>query len=453
MMNKLTPAPQTADHLISASWIIPVIPKGQVLENHAIIIKDQTIIDILPIDQAKQDYLPAKQTHLPGQALLPGLINAHGHAPMALFRGMADDFELMDWLEHHIWPAEHKWVDAQFVHDGAELAIAEMLMSGTTCFHDMYFYPEVTAKLAHSTGIRALITFPVFDFPSAWGQGPDDYIHKGLQLFDDFKHSQYVNIGFGPHAPYTISNEPLQRIATYAAELDMVVQMHLHETAFEVETALRETGKRPIQRLHDLGLLGPRFQGVHMTQLNQDDIALLKSTGSHVIHCPESNLKLASGFCPVQQLLSSDINVALGTDGAASNNDLDLFGELKTAALIAKAVANDATAVDAHTALAMATIHGAIAMGIEDQTGSLEFGKQADIIAVDLSHLSSQPVYDPTSHLAYANCGHQVSHVWIAGHCQLQNGKLTGLNQTDIREKAQAWQQKIDQQNHLEPQE
>lgn len=431
------------DHLITAEWVIPVVPRNQVLHHHAIAISDNKIVGLCPIDQAEQLFAWQNRTDLGEQVLLPGLINAHGHSAMSLFRGMADDFALMDWLENHIWPAEQQWVDADFVRNGVELAIAEMLLSGTTCFHDMYFFPEVTAKVAEENDIKALVTFPIFDFPSAWGSGPDDYFAKGTALIEQYQNHPLVQIGFGPHAPYTVGDDALQKLAELSNKHRVPVQMHVHETAFEVQSAIEATGIRPLQRLHDLGLLNERFQAVHMTQISDSDIELLKKTSSHIIHCPESNLKLASGFSPIQQLLDAGVNVAIGTDGAASNNDLDLFGEIKTAALVAKAVASDATALNAHQALQMATINGAKAMGIEDKTGSLEIGKQADIVAVDLSSLSMQPLYDPTSHLVYANAGSQVSHVWVDGKALVKDGQLTQMDTESIKQKARQWQQKI----------
>jgi len=440
--------PIAADLIVSARWIIPVTPADTVLEHHALVVREGSIVSIEPAASAKQKYRASQTVELPSHVLMPGLINAHGHAAMTLFRGLADDYPLMTWLQDYIWPAEGQFVSEEFVRDGVELAIAEMLRSGTTCFSDMYFFPGVTADVAHRLGVRAQITFPVFDMPSPWGSNAEDYLHKGLALRDAYKHSQYISIGIGPHAPYTVGDESLKRVLTYAEELDLPLQIHLHETAFEVQDAVSKTGVKPLQRLHALGLLSPRVQCVHMTALDDDDIALLAHTGAHVVHCPESNLKLASGFCPVHKLQQAGVNVALGTDGAASNNDLDLFSELRTAALLAKAVAGDATALPAHAALRMATLNGARAMGMDAHIGSLEAGKQADFIAVNLDTIEAAPLYDVASQLAYANAGHQVSHVWIAGHCLLEQRELTQMNAADIKAKAQAWQQKL---AHLHP--
>lgn len=433
----------TVDTLIFARWIIPVRPANTTLEDYAIAIRQAKIIDILPAAEARNTYQASNTVELNDHVLTPGLINTHGHAAMTLFRGMADDYPLHEWLEQHIWPAEGQWVGEQFVFDGSQLAIAEMLRCGTTCFSDMYFFPEQTAKAAIQAGIRAQLSFPVFDFPSAWGQGADDYIKKGLQLRDDFKHNDKIDIVFGPHAPYTVSDDPIRRVATLAAELDINVQIHVHETQQEIDDALAATGKRPLQRLDELGLLSPRTQLVHMTALNDDDIALVKRSGSHVITCPESNLKLASGFCPVQSLLDAGINVALGTDGAASNNDLDMFGEMRTAALLTKAVACNAAALPDWQALEMATLSGAKALGLDDKIGSLEIGKEADIIAIDLSAIEQQPVYQPISQLVYSSCGHRVSHSWIKGQCVMSERQLNHMDLHDIANKAQHWHNQI----------
>jgi len=430
------------DTLIFARWVIPIAPAGRVLEDAAVAIADGRIAAVLSASDARG--LRAERTvALPEHALLPGLVNAHGHAAMTLLRGFADDVPLHAWLNDYIWPAEGRWVSEEFVRDGTQLAVAEMLRSGVTTFADMYFFPGITAQAAQDAGMRAQIHFPVFDFPSAWGQGPDDYIHKGLQLRDDFKHSSLISVGFGPHAPYTVGDEALARVATLAEELDAAVQIHVHETRHEVEQALRERGERPLARLHRLGLLGPRTMCVHGTELDDSDIALLAQNNSHVVHCPESNLKLASGFCPVAKLLGAGVNVALGTDGAASNNDLDLFGELRTAALLAKAVAGDASALPAHAALYMATLAGARALGLEERIGSIEAGKAADLIAVNLGDAESEPLYHPPSQLVYGNSGSRVSHSWIGGRLLLENRQPTTINLFELRERARHWRQRI----------
>lgn len=429
--------------LIHARWIIPVVPEDTVLRDCSLVIDAGKIVALVPTAEAKRQYSAQRVYELDRHLLIPGLINAHNHAAMSLLRGFADDHPLQTWLQDYIWPAEARWVTPEFVRDGAELSAAEMIRSGTTTFADMYFFPEETAQVAVRSGMRCQLSFPVLDSPTVWGQGPDDYIRKGLALRDAYQIHPTISVAFGPHAPYTISDEPLQRIAILAEELQAPIHIHLHETAQEVTDAVAATGERPIQRMHRLGLLSPLTQCVHMTQINAEDTELLQQTGAHVIHCPESNLKLASGFCPVQSLLDRGINVALGTDGAASNNDQDLLGEMRTAALLAKGVSGDASAVDAHTALRMATLNGAKALGLEQMIGSLEVGKQADIVAIAMDQLEQLPLYNPVSALSYGSVSQQVTHVWVNGKPLLEERRLTTLDEANICEKARYWQGRI----------
>jgi 5-methylthioadenosine/S-adenosylhomocysteine deaminase len=436
-------SPQVVDQIINARWIIPIVPHNRVLEDCALVIDQGNILALLPQEEAAKRYQSQQTLNLHSHVLMPGLVNAHGHAAMSLLRGYADDQPLHTWLNDHIWPAEGRWVSEEFVRDGTELALAEMIKTGTTCFADMYFYPEQAAQVCLDAKIRCQLAFPILDFPTAWGTGPDDYLSKGLGLHDTFRGNHLINVAFGPHAPYTVSDAPLQKIAMLSQEMDMPIHIHLHETAQEVNDSLSYYGKRPTQRLMDLGLLSPLAQCVHMTQIDDSDIALLQQTGAHVIHCPESNLKLASGFCPSHKLLSKGINVALGTDGAASNNDLDLFSELRTAALLAKAVANDAAALDAHSALRMATLNGAKALGLEEKIGSLQVGKSADVIAIDMGELEMQPIYNPASQLVYTHAGQRVSHVWVEGKPLLIDRQLQTLNERELLGKAKWWRKQI----------
>ncbi|MDE2034066.1 MAG: TRZ/ATZ family hydrolase, partial [Pseudomonas sp.] len=330
----MTPTAAPLDLLLLPTWLVPVEPAGVVLKEHALGIRDGCIAFIGPRAAALK--LAASEVReLPGMLLSPGLINAHGHAAMTLFRGLADDLPLMTWLENHIWPAEAKWVDEAFVRDGTDLAIAEQIKGGITCFSDMYFFPKVASERVHNSGMRAQIAIPILDFPIPGAADADEAIRQGVELFGDLKHHPRIKITFGPHAPYTVCDENLEKIRVIAEELDASIHMHVHETAFEVQQSVEQRGERPLARLGRLGLLGPRFQAVHMTQISDDDLTLLVESNTSVIHCPESNLKLASGFCPVERLWQAGVNVAVGTDGAASNNDLDLLGETRTAALLA----------------------------------------------------------------------------------------------------------------------
>ena len=434
---------QNIDTLIRASWIVPVEPDDSVYEHSAIAIDAGKIIEILPADDAETKYSATHNHDLNDHVLIPGLINSHTHTPMNLMRGLADDLHLMDWLTGHIWPAEEKWVSARFVRDGTELAIAEMLRGGTTCFNDMYFFPDETGRVARETGIRACVSLIVIDFPSAWAGSAEEYLHKGLEVYDLFKDDTLVSTAFGPHAPYTVSDKPLKNIIMYADELDLQIQMHLHETAHEVNEAVKKSGKRPLARINELGMLSPRLQAVHMTQLNNDEITLVADSNTHVIHCPESNMKLASGFCPVSKLIDANINVAIGTDGAASNNDLDMISEMRIAALLAKVGANDASAVPAMTALKMATINGAKAMAIDNVTGSLLPGKSADITAIYLGDPETQPVYHPVSQLVYSAGRDNVTNVWVAGKQLLKDKVLTTIDEQAVLSNARQWRDKI----------
>jgi len=434
-----------ADTVINARWIIPVEPDGIVHENYSLIIHNGKILDLIPAAQAKSRYQGETALEFDEHVLIPGLINAHTHSAMSLFRGLADDLPLMNWLNDHIWPAEGTWVSYEFVHDGSQLAIAEMLRGGTTCFNDMYFFPDATARVASNAGIRAAIGLIIIDFPTVWASNAQEYLDKGLELHDQYRNDSMITTVFAPHAPYTVSDQPLAHIQTLAEELDIPIHIHVHETADEIIRSHEQYQGRPLQRLEKLGLLSPRLLAVHMTQLLDEEIERFSSAGAHVIHCPESNLKLASGFCPLHKLLQAGVNVALGTDGAASNNDLDMFGEMRTAALLAKAVANDASAVPAATALRMATINGARALGLEEHIGSLTIGKAADVVAVHMGDIESTPLYHPLSQLVYATERDKVTDVWIGGKQVLKDRVLVTLDEHTIKEKSLSWQRKIAQ--------
>jgi 5-methylthioadenosine/S-adenosylhomocysteine deaminase len=431
------------DSILHPSWIASVDDKNTVHHNYSVAIHEGRIHDIRPKQDILDNYASDVIINLDEQLLVPGLINTHTHTPMSLMRGLADDLPLMDWLNNHIWPTEQNFVSAEFVLDGSLLACAEMIRGGTTCFNDMYFFPEETARAVKQAGMRAKLGLILIDFPSAWAKDADEYLSKGIKLHDQLHNNSLISTAFAPHAPYTVSDEPLKQIATYAEELDIPIHIHLHETSDEIEQAVSSTGQRPIERLNELGLLSPRLLAVHMTQLTDEEITLVAETGAHVLHCPESNLKLASGFCPTYKLQQAGINIALGTDGAASNNDLDMIAEMRTAALLAKAVANNASAMPAEDALRMATINAAAALGLDSEIGSIEIGKSADITAVDLSGIENQPIYNPISQLVYSSGRENVSNVWVAGNHLLKDRILTTLDEKVILEKAKEWQAKI----------
>jgi len=428
------------DLIIHPQWIVPVIPREAILTGHSLGVSNGRIAFLGPREQAPE---AVEDIELPGQALMPGLINCHGHAAMSLFRGLADDYPLMTWLQSHIWPAETRFVSEQFVRDGTDLALTELALGGTTTVSDMYFFPDVTAERVDLMGMRAQLGFPVIEVPTAWASTTEEYLAKGLALRDRFRNHDLIEIGFGPHSNYTVEETTLARIATLANELDAPVQIHLHETRGEVQMSLENLGERPVDQLQRIGMLGPRTQCVHMTALAEEDIEAIAAAGAHVVHCPRSNMKLASGICPTQKLLSAGINVALGTDGAASNNRLNLFAEMQTAALLAKVDTGEPTALPAATALEMATINGARALGYDQHTGSLEVGKCADLIAVDLTGPDTQPVHSVLSHLVYATSGNEVSHSWVNGECLVRNGVPTRISLEKLRQRTQYWYDEI----------
>ncbi len=434
---------QSVEQIIKPQWLIPVDSDHSVLTDHAVVVDQGKIVETGHIDKIQSSYQTNNLVELNDHALIPGLINAHTHGSMSLLRGYADDMPLMQWLNEHIWPAEAKWVSEEFVQAGIDLACAEMIRGGTTCFNDMYFFPDVVARRVEAAGIRACVGMIVIDFPTVWAQNADEYINKGLAMRDEIRHSELVTTAFAPHAPYTVSDEPLKKIATLSEELDCQLHIHVHETAHEIEESTAQFGMRPLERLDQLGLVGPRLMAVHMTQLLAGEIQTLSERGVSVVHCPESNMKLASGFCPVSQLSEAGVNICIGTDGASSNNDLDMLSEMRSASLIAKGFSEDPTALSSYHTLQCATLNGAKGLGLDHITGSIEVGKSADMTAIDLSHCTTQPVYHPVSQIVYSAGRDQVSDVWVAGKRLLENGDLKTLDEDKIISEAKQWQKKI----------
>ncbi len=438
-----TQARQSCDLLIEAGYVVPVEPHAVVLENHAVAVTDGAIVAILPTNEARSRFEAKETVSRPEAALIPGLVNAHAHNPMTLLRGVADDLPLKVWLQEHIWPVEGAVIGPDFVADGVTLAIAEMLRGGTTCVNENYFFPDVQAATYKKHGFRARVGLPVIDFPTAWAKSDDEYFDRAGEVHDQWRHDALIATAFAPHAPYTVSDENFERIRMLADQLDVPVHLHLHETAQEVAQSQDKHGQRPFARMDRLGLVNDRLIAVHMTQLTLAEIALCAERGVSVVHCPESNLKLASGFCPACALQRAGVNLAIGTDGAASNNDLDMFGETRTAAILAKAVAEDAAGFDAFSALRAATLGGARAVGFDHLVGTIEVGKQADLVCVDLSALETQPLHHVVSQLIYATGRHQVSDVWIAGKPKLRGRELVGMDVAGIVANARQWRDRI----------
>jgi len=436
-------SPQAIDTLIEARWIIPVEPQGLVLEHHSLAVDAGRIVALVPGEEASVRFAPRRRVSLPQHVLLPGLVNLHTHAAMTLLRGYADDIALMDWLNQRIWPAESRHVSPAFVRDGSLLACAEMLRGGITCFNDMYFHPLEAGAAALRLGMRAALGMVVLDFPSAYAADADDYLAKGLAARDALRDEALISFCMAPHAPYTVSDKTLERIMTLADQLDLPIHMHVHETRAEIADSLKQYGVRPLARLQRLGLLGPGLIAVHAVHLDADEIALLAAHGASVAHCPSSNMKLGSGIAPVAALQGQGVRVGLGSDGAASNNRLDLFREMHQAALLAKVTNHDATLLDAHAALRMATLDGAAALGLERRIGSLVAGKEADLCAVRLDDPMLQPCFDPASHLVYVAGREHVSHVWVAGSERVSEGKLAGVAGAELLDIADSWHNRL----------
>lgn len=431
------------DLVIQARWLLPIVPAGIVLEKYSVVINKQIIVDLLPIDQARDQYDADSVYVLDEQVLMPGMINLHTHAAMTLMRGLADDQQLMTWLKEHIWPAESEVVLPKFVRDGTLLACAEMLAGGTTTFNDMYFYPASAAEATIQAGIRANLGLVILEFPSNYASDADDYIQKGLSARDDWRDQPLITASLAPHAPYTISNATFEKVITYAEQLSLGIHTHLHETQTEISDSQSQFGMSPIQRLADLGVLGPNLVAAHCVHLSDKDIEVMAHHGCHIAHCPASNLKLGSGIAPIAKYADAAINLGMGTDGAASNNKLDMFSEMRLAALLAKGVSLDASVMPAQQALEMATINSAKALGLENKIGSIEVGKMADMTAVKLTSIQNQPCFDVVSQLVYASGREHVTHTWVSGELRYQAGVYAGIEPAELKEITSLWQPKL----------
>jgi 5-methylthioadenosine/S-adenosylhomocysteine deaminase len=434
---------ELVDQIIQAKWLIPCEGNHTVLENHALVVHQGKIKDILPNALAKERYTARATENYSTHAIVPGFVNAHTHLAMNLFRGLADDLALMNWLNHHIWPAEKKWVSHEFVRDASLFAMAEMIRSGTTCFNDMYFFLQATAEAADIAGMRGSIGITVIDFPTAWAANTEEYFAKGLEFYNVYKNHDRIKVTVAPHAIYTVADKNLLKVKEFAEKYDLKINMHIHETADEINQSLAQTKQRPLHRLQKLGLISPRLIAVHMTQINEEDLEILREGKPNIVHCPQSNMKLASGACFVEKLEKQNLNIALGTDGAASNNDLNMLEEMRSAALIAKHITLNPEHGSAPEVLMKATLHGAKALGIDSITGSLSIGKSADFIAINLDAIETLPVYHPISQIVYSASRSQVTDVWVAGKQLLKNRTLTTLDEKELIKKAKYWGEKI----------
>jgi len=433
---------QAAELVIEAGILIPG-NQAEIQHDAALAITAGRILAIADRQTINTQFTPRRRVSLPDHILLPGLVNAHCHLAMSLLRGFAEDLPLQAWLAQRIWPVEARFVDPAFVRDGTRLSMLELLRAGVTCFSDMYFFPETAAREAKNSGMRAQIAFPVIDIANSWSSSAEDGIHKGLSLADEYRHIPGVQIAFGPHSVNTVATAALDKVAMFAEELDLNIQIHLHENAADVADNVSTLGTTGIQYLQARGLLGPGLQAVHVTQISPAEIELLQANNVQVIHCPTSNARLACGSAPVNTLHEAGINVCLGTDGAASSQRQSVLAEARMASLLARLHDQDAAALPAARALDMATINGARALGLADQIGSLEPGKSADLIAVDTRAPELHPLYDPIAQLIHGPADAHVSHVWVAGECLLDNGRATRLDEVEILERARGWQQQI----------
>lgn len=434
---------QEIDYIIHGEFVVTVDSGLNVLEDGAVAVKESTIIDTGSYEDLSKKYKARSVLGGPQSLVMPGLINTHTHAPMVYFRGLADDLPLKEWLEKHIWPAEARWLSSEFIRDATGLACLEMLRAGVICFNDMYFFSDATAGVAKQMGMRAVISPGILDFPTPGGNGPDEYLKKAEDFILKWKDDEYIRPAVAPHAIYTCSKETLLKAKALASRYHVPVHIHLSETEWEVKEAIKNFNKRPVEYLDSIGFLDSSVIAAHAVWLDNKEIDLMAEKGASVAHCIESNLKLASGIAPVVLMLKKGVKVTFGTDGAASNNDLDVLSEVSLAAKLHKAMAGDPTVLDARTALLMATRWAAESIGLGNITGSIEKGKRADLIICSLDRPHLTPLYDIYSHIVYAMKSSDVETVMINGKVILNKGELKTGDEREILKKARLWQEKI----------
>jgi len=437
------PSKKNASIIISASWIFTSNSEGELLSDYSIVIEDNKIIDLVPQSKVFDEYVASDIYELTDHILIPGLINTHTHAAMSLFKGFSDDLPLQDWLSNHIWPAEKKFVSSSFVKDGSVLALAEMIKSGITTFNDMYFFPDATAEAAKELGVRGNIGLVVLDFPTNYAADPEDYLLKGFDFRDKWRNEELITTCIAPHAPYSVSDEAFTLINTFAEELNINIHTHLHETQWEINESIEKYGVTPVQRLNNLGIIGPSLMAAHCVHLNNQDIAILAKNKVNIIHNPSSNMKLGSGFSDTSKMLKQNLNISLGTDGSASNNRLDVMEEMRLAALLIKGSTQSPELLPAKEAIKMATINGAKALGLDSEIGSIEINKKADLVAINLNSIENQPVYNPLATLVYSSSRSDISYVWINGEIKLKDKNLVKIDEDRIIQLAKKWQRKL----------
>ena len=429
--------------IISTSWIFTSDPENQLLSDYSVVIENDKIIDLVPQSKVFNEYEADNTYQLTDHILIPGLINTHTHAAMSLFKGFADDLPLQEWLNNHIWPAEKEFVNSSFVKDGSILGLSEMIKSGITTFNDMYFFPDATAEAVKELGVRSNIGLVVLDFPTNYATDPEDYLLKGFEFRDKWRNEELITTSIAPHAPYSVSDEAFTLINTYSEELNINIHTHLHETQWEIEASIDKYGITPVQRLNNLGIIGPSLTAAHCVYLNDQDMGILAKNKVSIVHNPSSNMKLGSGIADVAKMLKQNLSVSLGTDSSASNNRLDIMEEMRLAALLIKGSTKSPESIPANEAIKMATINGAKALGLGSVIGSIEKNKKADLVAIDLSAIENQPIYNPISTLVYSSSRSDVSYVWIDGKIKLKEKSLVNIDEERIIQLAKKWQRKL----------
>ena len=429
--------------VVTNGTIVTMDAAGQVIANGAVAVDGADIVAVDTMDAIQRQYRGTETVDAGGQVVLPGLINTHTHAPMVLFRGLADDLALMEWLTKYIFPAEAKTVSPEFVRAGTRLAALEMIQSGTTTYTDMYYFEEEIAKETKAAGLRGVLGQTVIQFPVADAKTPADALARAEAFITAFKGDPLITPAVAPHAMYTLDGATLMAARSLSMRHGVPTLIHVAETRDEVKIAQDQYKASPVGYLDGLGFLGPGVVAAHGVWVSAPEIAMLKQRGVGVSHNPESNMKLASGTAPVPGYLAAGVAIGLGTDGAASNNDLDMFEAMRTASLLHKLQTGDPQAVGARTALEMATMGGARALGMGDRIGSLEPGKRADLIVVSMNSARQTPMYDPISHLVYTTHGDDVRTTIVHGKVLMKDRKVLTLNEASVLSDARGWAEKV----------
>lgn len=434
---------QSVDFILCGDYILTMNDYMDVITDGAIAVDGDRIVDLDKKTEILRKYTSKRTVEGRNRVLLPGLINTHTHAAMVYFRGLADDLPLKEWLEGHIWPAENHWLGPEFISDATELACLEMLKAGITTYNDMYFFGSSAALSAKKIGMRAVLGAGILDFPSASAKNAEEYLLNAENFSKEWKGDELIIPSIAPHAVYTCSSETFKKAKRLAERLGLYLHIHLSETEWEVKDSLSRFGKRPVEYLYDIGFLDSNVLAAHCVWLSDNEINIISEMKVGVSHCIESNLKLASGIAPVVKLINSNVKVSFGTDSAASNNDLNILGEMSTASKVHKAINNDPTVLDSKTVVKMATRWAAEVLGISDKIGTIEKGKIADVISINLKSPHLVPLYDIYSHIVYAAQPSDIEMVMVNGKMVVNNGRLLTADEDEILSKALRWGERI----------